>query len=157
MIKYIIAIVVVMCFIYLGWGLGNYYKKRIRIFQELDDFLNYAIGNINFFKDSTCSIYNSYLERFNPSKQFSDILNKQIQGKTLENTLYLKKVESVLLTNIFSNFGKSDSENQIAEFKNYSEQIKIILNKCREDDDKIGKISTKLGFLFGLALAICLL
>lgn len=80
-----------------------------------------------------------------------------MNGKRDFDLIVVKKEERQLLANIFNHLGKSDSENQINGLKNFSTQVQFLIKKSREDYEKVGKNATKLGFLFGLALAICLL
>lgn len=156
MVIYIVCVVIILCSTYLGWGLSNYYKRRIVLFQNLDDFINFAISNINFFKDSVEIIINQFLNSHSLSKEFRDCLVK-IKNNVEFNSILLKKNENNLLNDVFQFLGKNDSENQIVGLKNYSNQISIYLKQAEEDNKKIGSISTKLGFLLGLLIAICLI
>jgi len=156
MVIYIVCVVIILCSTYLGWGLSNYYKRRIVLFQNLDDFINFAISNINFFKDSVEIIINQFLNSHSLSKEFRDCLVKN-KNNVEFNSILLKKNENNLLNDVFQFLGKNDSENQIVGLKNYSNQISIYLKQAEEDNKKIGSISTKLGFLLGLLIAICLI
>ena len=156
MVIYIVCVVIILCSTYLGWGLSNYYKRRIVLFQNLDDFINFAISNINFFKDSVEIIINQFLKSHSLSKEFRDCLVK-IKNNVEFNSILLKKNENNLLNDVFQFLGKNDSENQIVGLKNYSNQISMYLKQAEEDNKKIGSISTKLGFLLGLLIAICLI
>ena len=69
----------------------------------------------------------------------------------------LKKDEVSFVNNVLNFLGKNDSENQIAGLKNYSSQIQNYIQNSNDEYKKVGSISTKLGFLFGLAVAICLI
>lgn len=157
MISLILSVLVIACSSYIGWGIQNYYKNRINFYDNLDNFLHYLINNINFYKDSINKILENYLSTTNDSKYLKNIITAFMNGKSEFDSIVVKKEERQLLANIFNHLGKSDSENQIAGLTNFSTQVQFVLKKCREDYEKVGKIATKLGFLFGLALAICLL
>ncbi len=157
MINLVLSILIIACSSYIGWGIQNYYKNRISFYNNLDNFLHYLINNINFYKDCVNKILVNYLSATNDSKYLKNIIIDFMDGKNDFDSIVVKKDEKQLLTNIFNHLGKSDSENQIAGLTNFSTQVQFVLKKCREDYEKVGKITTKLGFLFGLALAICLL
>lgn len=146
-----------MCSTYIGWGISNYYKKRIAFFQNLDDFIHYAMRNINFFKDSVEQIITQYIVDSTLSNDFKDVLVKYKAKKELGNILILKRNEVNLIKNIFAFLGKNDSENQIAGLKNFSSQSVVLIDNAKEEYKKVGSICTKLGFLLGLVIAICLI
>lgn len=157
MISLILSIVVIGCSSYVGWGIQNYYKNRINFYENIDNFLHYVINNINFYKDSINKILVDYLQVSNNSKYLKNIITTYANGTLELDSIMIKKDEKQLLSNIFNHLGKSDSENQIAGLENFSIQIQFVIKKCREDYERIGKIATKLGILFGLALTICLI
>ena len=156
MVIYIICAIIILCSTYLGWGIGNYYKKRIILFQNFDDFINYACSNINFFKDSVDKIISQFVNSHSLSKEFKECLDKN-KFKNDFSILLFKKNENILLNDVFRYLGKNDSENQIVGLKNYSNQVNLYLKQAKDDYKKIGSISAKLGFLLGLLIAICLI
>ncbi len=157
MIKIILSILIVACSSYIGWGVQKYYKNRITFYENLDNLLHFAMNNICFYKDDINTILTNYIKTSNDSKHLKSIIMSVVNDKSNFDTVVIKKEEKQLLLNIFNYLGKSDSENQIAGLTNFSKQVQFVLNKCREEYNNLGKISTKLGVLFGIALAICLL
>ena len=157
MLNYIIGFVIVCVTTYLGWGIDNYYKKRILFYKELNDLTNYLIQNINFYKDSVNTILSNFILEHKPNKSLENIISSYVEGQVYINESIIKNEEYSVIKNLFLHLGKSDSENQIAELDNASFSIKKIIEKCENDYNKVGKISTKLGTLFGLTLVICLL
>lgn len=157
MISLILSVLIIACSSYIGWGIQSYYKNRIVFYDNVDNFLHYLISNINFYKDSINKILSNFLSTTNESKYLKNIIVAFLNGKRDFDSIVVKKEERQLLANIFNHLGKSDSENQIDGLKNFSTQVQFLIKKSREDYEKVGKIATKLGFLFGLALAICLL
>ena len=157
MINIVIAILIVLCTTYIGWGISNYYKQRIKFFKELNDLINYLINNINFYKDSINLVLNKFIMEHKPNPTLTKIINNYLNNSTNFNDMIIKNDEVGVLNNIFLHLGKSDSENQIIELKNYSVQVCDLIKNCERDFDRIGKISLKLGLLFGLALAVCLI
>lgn len=157
MISLLLCVLVITCSSYIGWGIQNYYKSRIVFYENIDNFLHYLSNNINFYKDSINAILKEYVETSSDSKHLKNIISSYLKGNMNCEAVIIKKEEKQLVKNIFSHLGKSDSENQIAGFANFSTQVQLLAEKCRQDYEKEGKIATKLGILFGLALAICLL
>jgi len=157
MINLILSALIIACSSYIGWGIQNYYKNRINFYDNLDNFLHYLINNINFYRDSIKKILGNYLSTTNDSKYLKNIITAFISGESEIDSIIVKKDEKQLIANIFNHLGKSDSENQIAGLRNFSTQVQFVLKRCREDYEKVGKIASKLGFLFGLAIDICLL
>ena len=157
MISLILSVLIIACSSYIGWGIQSYYKNRIVFYNNVDNFLHYLIGNINFYKDSINKILSNFLSTTNESKYLKNIIVAFMNDKRDFDSIVVKKEERQLLANIFNHLGKSDSENQIDGLKNFSTQVQFLIKKSREDYEKVGKNATKLGFLFGLALAICLL
>ena len=153
MITILIALLVVGCSSYLGWGIGNYYKKRVKFFRDVKDMLNYLINNINFYKDSVNYNLEKFINQYKPNTTLIEIVN-DYKDKKIKSYALLKNDEIHLVNNIFEHLGKSDSENQIMGLKNFSFQVDELINKCDEDYNKIGKISNKLGTLLGITLAV---
>ncbi len=153
MISILLSILIVACSTYIGWGISNYYKKRVIFFKDVNDLLNFLINNINFLKDSINVILLNFVKQQQPSVALIEIINDYISNKK-QYYILLKKEEVYIINNIFNHLGKSDSENQIAGLKNFTFQINNVIEKCEADYNKIGRISTKLGFLFGITLAI---
>lgn len=157
MLSLILSILVISCSSYIGWGIQNYYKNRIIFYENLDNFLHYLMNNINFYKDSVTTILKDYLKTANDSRYLKNLINSYLNGNVDCDLLIIKKDERQLVKNIFNHLGKSDCENQIAGLTNFSAQAQFLIKKSRNDYEKEGKIATKLGILFGVALAICLL
>ena len=157
MLNIVISILIVLCTTYIGWGISNYYKQRIKFYKELNDLINYLINNINFYKDSINLILNKFIIEHKPNLTLTKIINSYMNNSTNFNDIIIKNDEVSMINNIFLHLGKSDSENQIIELKNYSLQVCDVIKNCENDFNKIGRISLKLGILFGLALAVCLI
>ncbi len=155
MLNLIIALTLVGCTSYLGWGFNNYYKKRVRFYKELNDLINYLITNINFYKDSINKILNTFLDNYNVDTPLTKIINNYINNKIEVDDFIFKKEEISIIYNIFYHLGRSDSENEIINLRNSSIIISSIITQCEQDYNNLGKLSTKLGVLFGLALVIC--
>ena len=157
---FILIIIVVGCS-YLGYGISNYYKNRQKFYKDFLNFLEICEVQITFYHNKLDTIFDNFLKDNHCSADFAKFLQKV---KTQFNNQSTIKVEGIvinteeqkLLSNFFNNLGKTNSQNQkeIIEFN--KAQFKTIASECESKAQKNAPLATKLGFLLGLAIAICL-
>lgn len=161
MFKIILLIVVIIGCTYIGWGLSNYYTIRHAFYKDFLNFLEFCEIEITFYHNKMQSIFDSYIETSPSSKEFIKFLNKtklQFENDNIKvDNLLLSSNEQKLLANFFNGLGTTNAEKQGDLIEYNKSQFQIISNECAGKAQKFAPLCTRLGFLFGLAIAICLI
>ena len=157
----LILIIIVFGCSYIGYGICNYYKSRYVFFKDFVIFLEICEVQIVFYHNKINTIFANFLENNQCSKEFSNFLRKiQMQfkehNKIKVDGVLLNVDEQKMIVNFFNNLGKTNSQNQkeIIEFNKTQFKSKAV--ECENIVKKNAPLATKLGFLLGLAIAICL-
>lgn len=138
-----------------GFAIGRYYKVRKEYFSELDNLLLRFSSNLTFSLDTVPKVLSSYETKSTLlSGQLSAAVGNMSGEKKKLPSGYLSKNEFAFVEDMFGSLG---TYNSIAE-KNANENNRLRLKEYREASEskynKLGKSCVKLGFLFGLLLAV---
>lgn len=160
--KIIFLLIIIAGFSYIGYGFSSFYKVRLRFFKDFLNFLEFCQTQITFYHNKIDEIFLEFSQQNQCGKELTKFLQKVKNQFTLNQNIsvelfLLNPNEQKLLTNFFNNLGKTstDKQNELIEFN--KSQIKLISNDCEEKAQKFSPLATKLGFLLGLAMAICLI
>lgn len=161
-LKILLLLIIIIGCTYIGYGFSNYYKVRLKFFKDFLNFLEFCKTQITFYHNKIDEIFLGFLEQNQCSKDLKKFLQKIkeqfISNKIINVELFiLNSNEQKLLANFFNNLGKTNVEkqNELIEFNKF--QIKSVLTDCEEKTQKFAPLATRLGFLLGLAIAICLI
>ena len=160
--KLVLVIVIIVCFLFLGYGLSKYYIERKRFFSEFELFLSNLNSSISFGREKLLDI----IEKNNQYK--SETLSKlcdnyatalknkmPVDDKIFDGISTLKNDEKQLFISFFSMLGKYDVYSQNKEINSYSVKFSELYQYANEDCKKYASLIIKLTVIAGLL--VCLL
>ena len=156
MLKIFLCILIVCGCGYLGFSISLYYKKREKFFNDFVDFLNYSKTQISFFQNRLIDIFFN----FDCSGELKRIINlkaKQIDSGVVEiikKPSFISDNEWQWIIGFLDNLGKCDVDTEIDNIMSVLEKASQYKHLSKLDFEKKGIANAKLGFAFGLALAI---
>ncbi len=158
MIKFILAAVIVSVFSYVGFQIGDGYRRKYNYINELSLFNNYLKLNVLTTKDRIECVVNNYIERCK-NKQFVGDLKEYLKHvknneKAAISNADFENIDVNLINNYFNSLGKSDSKAELKNLEEYSHYIDNIKEEQRENKKKYSAMFLKLGFLFGCLIVI---
>lgn len=149
--KILMLILIVFCFIYIGYSINRHYKVKNDFLKNFLDFICVYENEIQFNKNNLINIIKSH----SFGKYFDNFLNDYITSKTSIPSFILDN-EKIEIETFLNSLGKKDIDGEIKNLKMYKMKFEIIYQKSCEDLKK-GKLSLKLSFVLGLLLAILLI
>lgn len=164
MIKILLVFVVVVGFLYVGFGIANYYKKRKDFFSGLVLLCDKIRAEIDFSGKNLLAIFQGLKLEGCPNKlcsNFCDYLkNKNIEFSSKQlfrGIVILKEDEKNIIFDFFSRLGRHDCDNELKLIDDFKNIIFPLSQTCQQDNNKYGKMSIKISFLLGLMLAILII
>lgn len=147
MIKDLLVVVVSLCSVVVGAKYKSYYKRRADLWDELYRFSIYAKDEISFKKTYIDEIYHS----FNLSEEFLKIKSGEYEGLPFDDE------EIRWICGYFKSLGKSGLDGEIENATRYVSQIEEKRKISIKNNEEKGKISLKLGILFGIGVFVILI
>lgn len=150
--KFIMLVLIVFCFIYIGYSINRHYKNRNDFFKSFLDFFCVYENEIQFNKNNLINIMQSH--------SFGKILDNFINNYITSNTKFpnfILENERKEIEKFLDSLGKKDIDGEVQNLKNYKLKFETIYKKSCDDLKKKGSISLKLSFVLGLLLAILLI
>lgn len=139
----------------LGVQISKVYSNKENFYFELNNFINFLIGEISFLKTDLVQISENYISTNPIFKNFiQNLKNKLLFETEFERIEILNENENLSIKNFVDNLGKNDSVTECDKLKNILENFKITLNETREQNKKYGSMIKKLGILSGFLLCI---
>lgn len=162
--KIILMLLLCLLVIFLSYKFFVYYKSRQYFFQNIYDFCGYLQSEISFLKTDIKTLLNkkndSYGSNFNKvlmsyEKALKDIDNFRNNFRNeLDKVAILKDDEKEQLCDFFEILGTSNSFDQLAQIGDFKSKFSSILGFSKQENQKYGSMSVKLGILFAVAIFI---
>ena len=146
-----IGVIFILLCTKIGKNKANKYKFSCSFYESLLSFCNLFKSNLLYKKSSLEDFLN-----FNYSSvDFKNLLNYYvINQEILEYPVYLSDEEQLELYNFLFSLGKTDSTSQIESIVAYKIRFTIKLAEKSAEYKKYYNLSSKLGFVIGLAFMI---
>ncbi|MGN1163107.1 MAG: hypothetical protein ACI4T2_04255 [Christensenellales bacterium] len=161
MIKVLLVIIVICGFVYVGFGISNYYKKREEFFAGLIILCDRVRADIDFSNKNLISIFQTLNFEGNLKKLVANyceyLQNKDIDisAKHIFHGIWiLKDEEKNVISDFFARLGRHDCDNEIKLIDDFKNIIEPMSQSASQDKSKYGKMSVKISFLLGLMVAI---
>ena len=142
---------------YLGFKVGDRFKKKEKFYYDFKNFLIYLKNEIGFFEKDILEIVSSYETKNSNLKLLLENYQASLNEKPFEELKILSKEENLKIIDFFNGVGASDCESQ----KEYIEKNLEIFNSCFEQaklkNEKQGSMYKKLSILLGLLVCIVLI
>lgn len=162
--KFVLLIIIVFICAYIGYGLSNYYNKRVNFFKDLKLLFEKIKLEINFSHLKLISILNS----FSTTSKEVDYLKKNFKKCLQENLNFneenlfcnikiLSNDEKQLLILFLTSLGKFDVFNQSKQLENQEKELELLRKNAEDEAKKYGPLYLKLGVILGLAIALIFL
>ena len=162
MIKWIVGICLVGFTSYCGYFFAKKYRKRKLYFIQLYEFNERFINELSYFRRPLSAFIKNYqykgefletLEWFFSHLREKSTANYEIF--TLINEYdFLTDDEKRFVTDYFKMLGTSDSLSQKEYFSTARKTLLELKTKSETENEKLGGLYVKLGFLFGLTILI---
>ena len=153
MIKIAVAIIVVALLGYLGYGIERYYKKRIRILDDYQNFIRFVKRETEFLKSDLIELVKRYDYTTNELKEtLNDIIDKTDVKQTFLGARIVKEIDAFL-----GELSKADYYFKNQVIKNAEEIAENLLKQAKQDKTQKGELSRKLLILLGIGLIIIIL
>ena len=153
MIKLAIAIIVVALLGYLGYGIERYYKKRIRILDDYQNFIRFVKRETEFLKSDLIELVKRYDYNTNELREtLNAILDKTDVKQTFLGTRVVKEINDFL-----GELAKADYYFKNQVIKNAEEIAENLLMQAKQDKSQKGELGRKLLILLGIGLIIIIL
>lgn len=146
MIKTVLLAVIGLCCGLIGVSVKNYLKKRKELFDELVSVVERLKHEIVLKKNYLGDI----VSELNLSKEIYDAKDGIENGPFLED-------EKKYISKFFYSLGKSDVEGEADKLADAKLKFMNYQQKATNSFDKNGKLSVKLGALFGIAIFLIFL
>lgn len=157
MIKFILVLVIIICFTYIGYSLSNYYKKRVVFFTECVNFCNSISLKINFSKSLLKELVDKQIEIC--KSDLKNILKEFLTSYSLQNikTYYLSDDEKATVINFINDLGKFDCENQLNQIEKCKKEFDCLLESSTKEKSKYAGLYLKIFFLIGIVISILII
>lgn len=165
--RYLLLVVVVVCFAIIGFLIASYYKRRNKFFCDLLYFCDLLLNEINFMHSKLYDIIEKNKELFGVDfKNLLSIYEEYLQNKLdktqlieiVQNSLNLLNLdESKEIIKFILSLGSLDVENEINNINNYKIVFNKFNNSAEKDRQKYAPLIIKLSFIFGCMIAIIFL
>ena len=148
--KIILILIIMICFVYIGYSLSESYKKKIMYYSDLSSFLSYLKTNIIYNSPTIYTMIINY--------KFESIKLKKELNNYLSDGLITDNINSEsLLKDFLEQFGKKDKTETIRLIDLFYSRCKTMLDKLQQNSAKNTVLPLKLSFYCGLVICIILL
>ena len=158
----ILGIILLGCSAFIGFNIGNSYKRSLHFLQDFLNFINFTKNNIKFLQSSTKELIeckkNTYHQDFN-----NFLIN--LQPNFEEVRVYIENFDKKLINDeikvffikYFEELGRLDVQAQIKSIEQIELGLESYLMDAKEKNKKFGATYKKLGLMCGVALCIIVL
>lgn len=153
MIKLLLILAIIGCFVLIGVIIKNYFFARVECFSQFKNLCKELENQIFFLKTDKSTILKNFSIQNNFVKEFA---NSFLQGGAGKISI-LKQPELTLLNNFILSIGKSNVEGEIANIRFYETSINTQLVLAQNSYSKYGMFSVKMSILAGTLFAIILI
>lgn len=162
--KIVLICLLCLLIIFLAYKFFVYYKSRQYFFQNLYDFCGFLQSEISFLKTDIMALLDKKNESYDIN--FNKVLNcyknalKNIDSfrvdfsEGISKISILKQEEKEKLCDFFEILGSSNSLDQLAQIGDFKSQFSSLLTYSKQEHQKYGAMSIKLGLLLALAIFI---
>lgn len=159
-IKILFLLVVVAVCSGIGWKISNRISSRRKYFEDLILLLNTLISDMRFSQTNLSRLLVCACPTKGKLKVSVDEFLLYVDGKTNELTLSkldLTDREYEFVKEMFSTLGRYDLDSQVYVLTEFKRKAEEFYSACKEEENKKGKASKKLGIMAGLAIGLILL
>ena len=146
MIRIVVVVVLACAVALVGYIYNLHLKKRRDLFFELEKAIDEMKSQIVFSKNFIKDIVNN----LSLSKEIRNILDDNIENSPF------KKEEIEKIKELFSSIGKSDLDGEKVKLEMAKQKFEEMSKNAEKSYNQNGKLSIKLGMLFGVAIFIFL-
>lgn len=143
--KYLLLLVVFCTCVYIGIEVKRYFADRLKFYDKMITFCEYAIKEISFYNTTK----NKIIEKYSDT-----CLSAVLSG---QNDKLLSDEENKKIQEFLESIGKFDTSFELQNIQFYKEYLDSQKNKCAVEFDKKGMLSLKLSILIGILLCILLI
>ena len=149
-LKLLIGVVSILLFTKIGKNKSNKYKKSYLFWSSVNMFIGDFKGDLLYKK----SKLEDFLDRIYSSEEFTTLLNSLVNNEELEFPDFLDLEDKIDLNNFFLCLGKTDTTSQIDVINSFKEKFSMKMIEKYNSYKKYFSLSTKIGFIVGLAFMI---
>lgn len=165
--KIFLSVAIIGISSFIGFLINKKLVLKRKFYLDFINFLKDLKVDISFFQNNLTSILEKHIKGCR--SEFKTVLtgflkfNNSPGYKTKENLSKYLNLDEFLpeeqdsLLNFFLGLGKSDAVSQSAMIESYIVVFNSYLEKATEKQNTIGKMSLKLGFMFGLFVCVMLI
>ncbi len=143
--KYLLLLVVFCTCVYIGIEVKRYFADRLKFYDKMIVFCEYAIKEISFYNTTK----NKIIEKYSDT-----CLSAVLSG---QNDKLLSEEENKKIQEFLESIGKFDTSFELRNIQFYKEYLSSQKQKCAAEFDKKGMLSLKLSILIGILLCILLI
>lgn len=159
MVKIFICIAVIFSSTLIGKSLTDKHAKKLSFFSLLKEFNSNLKRNVKFKRQNLIELldYKSNDEDFNCflSSYRLNVLSKR-DGEYFYPK-WMSEDEKYFIKSYIEGVGKNGSQSELDFIDSYEEIIDEKLIKIKEDKRKFANLGQKLGFVFGVGLAVIII
>lgn len=145
MIKLVCLIVILICSSFVGYCFCLHFKRRKELFEEMVSIIDKIKEEISFKK----SYYEEILSKLKISKEILSVKNKEEKDRTP-----FSEEEKEEIRDFFDSLGSADLDCETEKIAESKRRFISRAQKAENFYNKNGKLSIKLGILFGVAVFI---
>ncbi len=156
--NFVAGILIVVACTYIGIGIDGYYKSKIAVLREFQDFIGFAMAEICFMKTDICGLLAKYAER---QTKLSEVLivikNPHECAQNGLPLVCLTSSEKQLITDFIKGIATLDINSQKAYAEQYTAKVCAYVDSLEQARNTKGKLAKKLAPLIGLGIMIIIL
>lgn len=163
MIKIVLIATICVLIMFIAYKIFVYYRTRRYFFDNCCDFCNNLCLKISYLKKdilSVCEEKNTYTKSFNQLlfdykkclanlKTFDEDMQRDIQ-----KIAFLNQDEKDKIYMFLSLLGKSSEHEQLIQIENFKSQFLQQYNFTKNESEKYGGLSIKMGILLSIAVIV---
>lgn len=146
MIRIVVVVVLACAVALVGYIYDLHLKKRRDLFFELEKAIDEMKSQIVFSKNFIKDIVNN----LSLSKDITNIMEENYENSPF------RKEEIKKIKELFSSIGKSDLDGEKVKLEMAKQKFEEMSKNAEKSYNQNGKLSIKLGMLFGVAIFIFL-
>lgn len=162
--KIFLLCVVFICFVLIGFGVGNFYKKRRDFYVDLCNFCDYSSSQVSFFLKKTSDIVATFKKNCGEDfckylTSFEELLNCDLDESAFNDVeiSFLSREEMAEVGGLFLSFGQMDREEELEKLATCKKKFATKKAVCLENYQKYRSLYVKLFFLLGLIFVVVFL
>lgn len=156
--NFVAGILIVVACTYIGIGIDGYYKTKIAVLREFQDFIGYAMAEISFMKTDIGGLLSKYAERQSKlSEALVAIKNPHDNTHINLPLVCLTNGEKQLITDFIKGIATLDNSSQKAYAELYTAKVCAYADSLEQARNTKGKLAKKLAPLIGLGIMIIIL